>query len=458
MTDIPTSLAVLVETHEEPFVVLDAEARFLAVNSAFAEIFALDGATLVGQSCWPIYISQRSTPTSPAPMHIQHQEFFANSGQSYTEVRTHRLASGQAVLVRARGVAIHGADGALYLGESLLPIGGQRASAETFSQKMCGASDAFLRLLLRLDKAAECHAPVLLHGETGTGKELAAEYVHMRSVRNGRPFVIADCTVLTAELFESELFGHERGAFTGSTSEKKGLFELANGGTLFLDEMGELPLSLQAKLLRALDYGTYRRVGGTKTLNADVRIICATNRNLMAMVKAGSFRPDLYYRIVVFPVPMPPLRERPDDIPMLARTLLAQVGEQMGKRYEITEDALVKLKDYWYPGNIRELRNVLQLATSLSISPTLRAEDIQFPEVAPELPEFADDMATALEAAELTEPAVSTSFPSLDAVEFQYVAQLLGRFGGDKRKVAEHMGISERTLYRKLQRNKGSES
>ncbi len=233
---------------------------------------------------------------------------------------------------------------------------------------MVGKTPAFTACMDQLKMVAAAQAPVLLQGETGTGKELAANYIHHNSPRSGQPFLTVDCTVLTESLFESEVFGHVRGAFTGSVGERIGLFEQADGGTLFLDEVGELPMSQQAKLLRVLESGQYRRVGGRSNRKADVRIVCATNRHLWDHVKAGRFREDLYYRIACLAVRLPPLRERIDDIQLLAPNLLEPISSAMSRHYSLTDDALERLKQYDYPGNVRELRNILSIAATHSKS------------------------------------------------------------------------------------------
>jgi two-component system, NtrC family, response regulator AtoC len=263
-----------------------------------------------------------------------------------------------------------------------------------------------------------------------------------------------DCTVLTEPLFEAEVFGHARGAFTGSVGERIGMYEQANGGTLFLDEVGELPLSQQAKLLRVLESGQYRRVGGRGSRKADVRIICATNRHLWDHVKAGQFREDLYYRIACLAVRLPPLRERLDDISMLAPNLLELISRTMSRSFDVTPAAIEQLKQYQYPGNVRELRNILFIAATHSNHGSIGADTVvevlrlhAQSRIQPCPPHTVDDI-PATPVASLADTAAT----SLHDVEAQHISQLLSEHNNNRRQVAKTLGISERTLYRKLKK------
>jgi len=235
-----------------------------------------------------------------------------------------------------------------------------------------GSSAALRTVLDQVRLVASTDATVLIGGETGTGKELIARAIHMHSDRRHRPFVKVNCASIPAELLESELFGHEKGSFTGAIAQRIGRFEAAHGGTLFLDEIGELPLHLQSKLLRAVQEQEFERVGGNRTIQVDVRIVGATNRDLKAMVEENRFRADLYYRLAVFPVNVPPLRERREDIPLLARYFVQKHAARMDRNIEsIPAHALGALTNYDWPGNIRELQNVIERSVVLSDGPEL---------------------------------------------------------------------------------------
>lgn len=225
---------------------------------------------------------------------------------------------------------------------------------------LVGETQAVKEVRFLIEQVAKTDANVLILGESGTGKEVVARNVHLLSKRSTGPFVPVNCGAIPAELLESELFGHEKGAFTGAISARKGRFELAQGGTLFLDEIGDMPLQMQVKLLRVLQERSYERVGGTKAIQADVRVIAATHRNLETMIEAGSFREDLYYRLNVFPIENPSLSDRADDIPLLLKELMRRVNEQTGTTAKFTERAIESLKEHAWPGNIRELANLVE--------------------------------------------------------------------------------------------------
>ncbi|HEX2278233.1 MAG TPA: sigma 54-interacting transcriptional regulator [Candidatus Tectomicrobia bacterium] len=239
-----------------------------------------------------------------------------------------------------------------------------------------GNSNALHEVLRRVEQVAPTDATVLIQGETGTGKELIARAIHRRSRHRDRPLVKVNCAALPAGLIESELFGHEKGAFTGAIARKIGRFELADGGTLFLDEVGELPLELQAKLLRVLQEGEFERVGGSHTITARVRVIAATNRDLAEAVKVGAFRADLFYRLNVFPLTLPPLRERKDDIPLLVQCALERFAKKLGKPLRcLSDESLARVTHYSWPGNVRELQNVLERAAILARGPVVEIDE-----------------------------------------------------------------------------------
>jgi two-component system, NtrC family, response regulator AtoC len=283
-----------------------------------------------------------------------------------------------------------------------------------------------------LMKVAKSNATVLLQGESGTGKEVAARTLHDASPRAEKPFVAINCAVLTENLLESELFGHEKGAFTGAHAQRRGRIELADGGTFFLDEVGELRPSLQAKLLRVLEERRFERLGGSSAIDVDVRWVAATHRDLRAMVKEGTFREDLYHRLAVFPIRLPPLRERREDIVPLAEALVAELAASAGRRPPRLDDAMKqRLERESWPGNVRELRNVLERALILADGPVLGLEHIWI--------ETSD-----------TPSAIETG--SLVDIERRTIERTLAEVGGNRRAAAAKLGIGLRTLYDKLKR------
>ncbi len=302
---------------------------------------------------------------------------------------------------------------------------------------MIGVSAPLMRVKETIGAVAGSDITVLIQGESGAGKELVARALHDQSERAKRNFVAMDCCTLQEKLFESELFGHERGAFTGAEKQKRGLIEGAEGGTLFLDEIGEIEPAIQAKLLRVLETGTFRRLGGTRDLQANVRIVAATNRDLAAMGKAGTFRADLYYRLSAFVIDTPPLRERRDDIPYLVAHFVQHHNFSRRINKRVSNDAIRRLVAYDWPGNVRELRNVIERAIILSRDTnTIRPEHLAF-------------------GAAATSAKVSVSFdadPTLDQLQAEYLKMQLRKFSGHRAKVAEVLDISERNVYRLIQR------
>jgi DNA-binding NtrC family response regulator len=302
-------------------------------------------------------------------------------------------------------------------------------------REFVGESASLRSVLETISKVSQTDSTVLIQGESGVGKELAARAVYRNSPRRDRPFIVVDCTSLQDTLLQSELFGHERGAFTGAVSRKHGLFEVADGGTVFLDEIGELSLPLQVRILRVLDNGTFRRVGGVRDVKVDVRVICATNRDLYQVVQEERFRQDLYYRINVVSFTLPPLRERREDVPLLARYFAENSPVARNRRVRFTPEFLSALQAYAWPGNVRELQNVIERALILADGEQVTAEDLPG-----NLRQGGASMIDELTA----------RHPPLAELQRTYITRLLEEFGGHRARVAEVLGISERTLYRKL--------
>jgi len=301
-----------------------------------------------------------------------------------------------------------------------------------------GESPEFRRLLDLIDRVALSDSTVLITGETGAGKERVAKLIHARSSRRSRPFVIVECAALQESLLQSELFGHERGAFTGADHAKPGLFEVANGGTIFLDEIGEVSPATQTKLLRVLDSSTFRHVGSTREIRVDVRILTATNREIPAMVRQGLFREDLFYRLSTITIEVPPLRARGDDINLLAQHFVAVLNERFGSRKQISEEALDLLRRHSWPGNVRELLHVVEAALVL-------CEGTQV------LPEhLAASLRNSKPAAQGGESKREAPLPTLQEVELTHIRMALATSKGHRGNAAKILGISERNLYRKL--------
>ena len=302
---------------------------------------------------------------------------------------------------------------------------------------LVGTSPQMARVKELVARVAESDSPVLIEGESGTGKELVASAIHRRSARAKGPLVPVNCGAIPADLMESEFFGHVKGAFTGAVADALGLFRSANGGTLFLDEVAELPHALQTKLLRVLEDQEIRPVGGTKTHTVDVRIIAASNKDLEEAVRSGSLRQDLYYRLAVVRIAMPPLRERKAEIPALLSYFLRQLNERFRRDVRgIAADALAALQAYDFPGNVRELENILERAYALGAHQEITLADL--PNLAP----------TGIPAA----PAASESLPTLDQAERDLIAASLRRYGKDKGKAARALGLTVRTFYRRLKK------
>lgn len=427
----PEFLAVL-NGDPRPRVVVLPDYTIAAVNDAYRTSFHA-GASVIGQTCYGVSHGfdrpcdecgescpirrARQTRHAQKVLHI-HQ---TPRGKEHVEIET---------------LPVYDEAGKLlcYV-ETLQTVSG--VSAEPATQGLVGQSKPFIRMLDMIGRVAPTQASVLLLGESGTGKELVAQAIHEHSARADKPFVTVECAGLPEALFESELFGYEKGAFTGATQRKPGLIESAAGGTLFLDEIGDIPLSMQVKLLRVLEMGLFRRVGGVEPLRADFRLIGATHRDLQEMVKSGQFRQDLYFRISTFPILIPPLRERREDLPLLIRSLLKRIAP--GRELSLSPEAKACLMSYNFPGNIRELLNMLERASILVDGRQILPEHL--PDACP------DESPTA---------AAATALPfgdvvSLEEMEKRYLRWALDRLPPSRREQAHALGVSERTLFRKIE-------
>jgi DNA-binding NtrC family response regulator len=304
-------------------------------------------------------------------------------------------------------------------------------------ENLIGKSRAMQEVFGLIEQVAGSRSTVMVYGKSGTGKELVAKAIHYNSPRSAKAFVAVNCAAIPAELLESELFGHERGAFTGAIATKVGKFELATGGTLFLDEIGHMRLDLQAKILRALQEREIERVGGTRTIKIDVRVLAATNRDLKKAIEDGTFREDLYYRLNVVPITLPDLKDRQEDIPLLANHFVQKFAPESNPAVrEISKEAMAILMSHTWPGNVRELENVIERAVTLGRGPAVEPRDLP-----PHLAGGTNPLERAL-----------SKEATLEDLEKDYIAMILRRTKGHQIRAASILGIDRRTLYRKIRR------
>ncbi|WP_409278936.1 sigma-54 interaction domain-containing protein [Pseudomonas defluvii] len=418
------ALVSYLEHDPQPTIVLDTHYNILAANSAYQRQFGVEGQSTLGAKCHQVshhyavpcdqageHCPMRKARESRVPermLHIHHTP----RGPEHVDVELRPILDEQGEVVA--------------FVERLTSI--TVASAQPQQHGLVGRAPAFKQALASLQRAAPSQIPVLLQGESGTGKELFARALHLSGPRASGPLVVVDCTGLTESLFESELFGYEKGAFTGALQRKIGLAEAAHGGTLFLDEIGEVPLAMQVKLLRLIESGSFRPVGSLRTVHSDFRLISATHKPLKEMVANGTFREDLYYRISAFPIRLPSLRERVEDLPLLIDSLLQRMAGAQAPR--VDPQAMRWLSLHTYPGNIRELRNILERARLFADDGLIRAEHLP-DDVKP-------DNATAGQSQRRKKDHLGQ------------LAQALQAFEGSRSELAQQLGLSERTLYRRL--------
>jgi DNA-binding NtrC family response regulator len=317
--------------------------------------------------------------------------------------------------------------------------------AETLPKtEIIGATTKMVDIYKKVAKTARIDAPVLVIGESGSGKELIARALHENSTRSHAPFVVINCGAIPETLLESELYGHERGSFTGATGSRKGLFESATSGTVFLDEISETSLSFQVKLLRVIQEREIRRVGSNETTQVDVRLVAATNRDLREMVRTGQFREDLFHRLNVFTIALPPLRDRREDIPLLASYFIKLFTERNGKTVRLASNALDAMKQYSWPGNVRELKNMLERAMTFNDTGVIQFEELEFGET--------EDSCSIQPSPPASPRPLSGGDASLDFMEREHIIKVLKETGGNKKRAAEILGIERRTLYNKAKR------
>lgn len=415
-----TELSSFLQAQTEPHILFDREYRIIAVNHAFRK-YCNPQTSVIGRTCYEVSHNyempcDHSGETCPLAKSRR-------SGKSERVLHMHHTPEGEEY-VSIELTPIKNASGEITcFVEKIEPV--KIAKGQTVKNSLTGKSPAFTRMMNLVEKAAQSDINILLYGESGTGKELVAQAIHRTGKRAAKPFIVVDCSGISEAHFESELFGQERPAHSRTGSGKKGLVDAADGGTLFLDEVGDLPLSVQSKLLHLLETGAYRRHGSADLRRADIRVISATSHNLRKKAVDNLFRKDLYYRLDIFPIHVPSLRNRLEDIPLLIASLLEKVVPE--RNLSVSDEAMFLLQTYPYPGNVRELHNFLERASLLCDSHEIRPEHLLIPE--PENDE------------KPTPEQIAPDTPS---------GQLLSTFRGKRKTLAKMLGISERTLYRRL--------
>jgi len=443
MTAILPELVSYLEGLPEPHILFDRHYRILAANAAYRSQFSTQSSVL-GRTCYEVS-HHFNVPCDQAGESCPLARSLT-SGQRERVLHLHHTPQGESY-VNIELAPLRNASGEwAYFIERMEPL--RQVQGQPAAQGLIGRSAAFQRMLEMVARVGPSQASVLLLGESGTGKELLAQAVHEASPRAAHALVVVDCASLPEALFESELFGHERGAFTGASNSKPGLVEAASGGTLFLDEVGDIPLPMQVKLLRLLESGTYRRVGSTELRRTDVRVVAATHRDLKAMVAEGRFREDLFYRLSTFPIALPPLRARVEDIPLLAVALLARLAPQT--KITLASEALAELQRHSFPGNVRELRNVLERASLLADGSHIELVHVK-QALDADVPSAATTCNLEAESAPgRIAPLESALDGTLQNLERASMLAQLKTHLGTRAELARKLGISERSLYRKL--------
>lgn len=418
----------MINSIDKPAIFINTDYTILAVNDAYQETYEIE--VKVGQSkCFEISHGHnkpcdqhgeecpiqtcKSTQRANSVMHVHNTEY----GKTYCDILMKPVKDADGITT-----------GFLEILDKI-----NFAATESDKNKMIGSSEPFKNMLTKINRAAKAEISVLLHGETGTGKELVAKALHDSSRRADKPFVVIECTGLNENLFESELFGHEKGSFTGAIHNKKGLIEIATGGTVFFDEIADVTLSMQVKLLRLIETQCYRTVGGTKQRKADFRLVCASHKNLLELVEEGLFRKDLYYRIAGFPIELPSLAQRQEDIPALCKHFISH-SEMKYKKF--TPEAMQRLCEYAFPGNIRELKSIVEQSALLADEDIIEIGDLPDQIFANKNPNIG----------------MPKSLVSLEHLEEQYLAELCKNPVLSIEDLAKKLEVSTRTLYRKFQK------
>jgi transcriptional regulator with PAS, ATPase and Fis domain len=425
----------------EPFVLIDSNYQIVAANRNYCEKYDMDESEVVGNFCYKV----SHHTDEPCHLHGEHCPLRTvfDTGQETEVIHEHFDKKGRSEHVQLRAQPILDDDGeVMYMAESIYCLDDRSAD----EHRLIGRSPVMMHLVSLLQRVAPTRTTVLLHGESGTGKEKVAEYLHHFSNCHEGPYIIVDSSTLGEQLIESELFGHEKGSFTGATGRKTGLMEAADKGTLFIDEISELPLPLQTKLLRFLETGTYRPVGGTDYKSVDVRIIAATNKNLRKMVEEGEFRNDLFFRLTAFPVDIPPLRERKDDIPALAEHFLLQF-EGGENQLPLSQEVIEALLMYDYPGNVRELRNILERASILATNTSISVDHMIFEQFT-YIDAKSEVVVRAPDSEELARDDSYLLSKGQQRLDRNQILNALRTCNGNRVRAATMLGVSERTMYR----------